>query len=188
MSVFSFKMKIPAVLSPIMVKFCRMHKPWVSQCVLSSTVWKGAQAWVKIGLLHVGFLQFSCLIYLCVCVGVDSFFNLPVLTNTLVKSLDKFSFSCALGCPDPIPTHLGSVPIFFPGYLSLVLLLSISFLHFRWTRRSWLTHASLLPSLLHFLHTGIKRSCTQRILSSESCQLFSVPWEQFPRGCHSLIP
>lgn len=123
MSVFSFKMKIPAVLSPIMVKFCRMHKPWVSLCVLSSTVWKGAQAWVKIGLLHVGFLQFSCLIYLCVCVGVDSFFNLPVLTNTLVKSLDKFSFSCALACPDPIPTHLGSVPIFFPGYLSLVLLL-----------------------------------------------------------------
>lgn len=60
--------------------------------------------------------------------GVDSFFNLPVLTNTLVKSLDKFSFSCALGCPDPIPTHLGSVPIFFPGYLSLVLLLEHFFL------------------------------------------------------------
>lgn len=53
--------------------------------------------------------------------GVDS--NLPVLTNTLVKSLDKFSFSCALACPDPIPTHLGSVSIFFPGYLSLVRLL-----------------------------------------------------------------
>lgn len=34
---------------------------------------------------------------------------------------------------------------------------------------------------------GIKCSYTQRILSSESCQLFSAPWEQFPRRCHSLI-
>lgn len=50
-------------------------------------------------------------------------FILPVLTNIPVKSLDKFSFSCAFGFPDPISTHLGSVPIFFPGYLSLVLLL-----------------------------------------------------------------
>lgn len=63
--------------------------------------------------------------YVSVCVGggVCRLFNLPVLTNIPVKSLDKFSFSCAFGFPDPISTHLGSVPVFFPGYLSLVLLL-----------------------------------------------------------------
>lgn len=59
--------------------------------------------------------------------GVDSFFNLlfnlPVLSNIPVKSLEKFSFSCGFGFSDPISTHLGSVPIFSPGYLSLVLLL-----------------------------------------------------------------
>lgn len=44
---------------------------------------------------------------------MDSFFNLPVLTNIPVKSLDKCSFSCVVGFPDPISTS-GQCPYILP--------------------------------------------------------------------------
>ncbi|KAK4806815.1 hypothetical protein QYF61_005611 [Mycteria americana] len=75
-----------------------------------------------LSLLHVGCHQFSCLIYQ----GAYIFFNLPFLADLPVKALLILRIPCQiqlqlrLSFPDPIPMYLGSVLIFFPGYMSLV--------------------------------------------------------------------
>lgn len=51
--------------------------------------------------------------------------------------------------------------------------LCISFLHFSLTRMSLLSPTDLLPLLPNFLHKGINRSCTPRIISLKSCQLLT---------------
>lgn len=63
-----------------------------------------------------------------------------------------------LGLPDSIFTQRGSLPILFPGYLSLVPLPCISFLALSLMNRSWFSHAE--PSLPGSLHAMIKSPCT----------------------------
>ncbi|KAK4832883.1 hypothetical protein QYF61_026433 [Mycteria americana] len=63
--------------------------------------------------------------------------------------IDLFELQLRLGLPDPIPTQPGSIPVLFPGYLSLLPL--------PLTSRSRLIHAGLLPSFPDFLHLGIER-------------------------------
>lgn len=125
----------------------------------------------------------SSVLFICVCweSGVWTLFNLAVLTNIAVKFLDKFSLSCAIGFPDPISTS-GQCP-YTPPRIPVSCSTACAFPSYT---PDWPTPFSCLPCFISY--TWELNTCTQRTLSSESCQPFLVPWERFPRGCHSLIP
>ncbi|KAK4832075.1 hypothetical protein QYF61_020631, partial [Mycteria americana] len=106
--------------------------------------------------------------------GGYAFFDLPFLADIPVEALliipcipCQVQLQLRLGLPDPIPTQPGSIPVLFPGYLSLLPL--------PLTSRSRLIHASLLPSFPDFLPLGIENSCALWKVSLKICQLCSAP-------------
>ncbi|KAK4827421.1 hypothetical protein QYF61_017859 [Mycteria americana] len=103
-----------------------------------------------------------------------AFFNFPFLVDIPVEALlvilcipCQVQLQLCLGLPNPIPTQAGSIPILFPGYLSL-LPLPVQF-------PLALYHAGLFPSLPDFLHLGPESSCALWRASLKICQLCSAP-------------
>lgn len=80
------------------------------------------------------------------------------------------------GFPDPIPTHLDSIPVFFPGCLPLPLVLMHFLLALYLPRMSLFSCDHLMPSLPDFLHMGIESTCSLRRISPNSCQFCYIPW------------
>lgn len=113
-----------------------------------------------LSLLHVGCHQLSCLIYGVgggIGVGwgcVYIFFSLPFLVNVSVEALliilhtpCQIQLQLCTSSPEPIPAHLGSVPIFFPGYMSLGPL-PVHFLPTLWFDQEVLTEPRRSPAFL----------------------------------------
>ena len=139
----------------------------------------------SLSLLHVCWSHFSIFIYQ----RRYTLLGLSLLTNIPVKSLlvifyipCQFLFHLHLGFSDHISACLGSIPLFSPGYTSLLpLLVYILFLFsVSLVGRSLLSHAALLPHLPDFLFWEMESSCARcffqekHLCDTLSCSLVAM--------------